>query len=360
MRIGLMLYGDIDTLSGGYLYDRKLLEYCRLQHDEVFLFSLKKSSYIKALTTNTIPVELNDLELDVLIQDELIHPSVFRINHKLKQLLNCPIVSLVHLLHSSIPAPAFKRVLYKSIERLYLKSVDAMIFNSEHTKLQARELLDTGLPANIVAVPCGDNFGRVRSQNKVVDSKALKILFVANISKQKGLHVVLEALYLLNDEDITLSVVGRTDIDRAYVAAQLKYIKNSQLENEIKFYGPIRGTALAQLYQEHDLFVLPSVNEAYGIVYLEAMQFALPVIATYEGGAKELVENNNNGYLVPAEDSHALAKHIKVLKQDAKLLAEFSENARQSYLQHPRWEDSINNIRQFLLQLVDSREHLSD
>ncbi len=58
MRIGLVVYGDINTISGGYLYDRKLVEIFRQQGDEVSIISLKKTSYIKALCSNSIPREL--------------------------------------------------------------------------------------------------------------------------------------------------------------------------------------------------------------------------------------------------------------------------------------------------------------
>ena len=166
---------------------------------------------------------------------------------------------------------------------------------------------------------------------------------------------MLEALKVLNDSGITLSIAGRLDIDNAYVNSQLKFINDNDLDKQIRFLGPVTGAVLAKLYQEHELFVLPSENEAYGIVYLEAMQFYMPVIATNAGGASELVENHKNGYLITPGDSYELAKLIRLLNSDKQLLAELSENARQKYQNHVHWDETVRKIRQFLQKLVNDK-----
>jgi len=367
MRIGLLVYGDINAISGGYLYDRKLVEILRQNGDEVEIISLKKKSYIKALFTNAIPQEFekfnqlkgfqNDkaLKLDVLIQDELVHPSFWKINPQLKKILKCPIVSLVHLLSSAIPNAYLKKALYRTFEKRYLKSVDALILNSEATLRQSQELLGNKLPENLIAVPCGNNFKELEATNKDYDSAQLNILFVGNITPQKGLHVLVKALYKL-DRNICLSIVGREDLDHPYTKSIKNYIKINGLEKQIIFYGPLTGEELKQKYLEHDLFVLPSVNEAYGIVFLEAMQFSLPVIGSLAGGAKEIIDEGKNGYLIEVDDEKKLAELIARLNDDRQLLASLSASARQKYLLHPRWEESIAKIRIFLQELIKQEE----
>src|SRR5512141_1954143 len=78
MKIGLIIYGSLDTLSGGYLYDRKLVEYLRAQDDTVKIISLRWRNYFAHLTDNCtfhLPPDL-----DILIQDELNHPSLIGAN----------------------------------------------------------------------------------------------------------------------------------------------------------------------------------------------------------------------------------------------------------------------------------------
>ncbi len=361
MRIGLIIYGDINTISGGYLYDRKLVEFLRQHGDKVSIIGLNKTSYFKALISNSIPSELKDIKnhkFDILIQDELVYPSFWRINNKLKKLLKCPVVSLVHLLSSAIPNTSYKKLMYRTMEKRYLKSIDGLILNSEETLKQTNKLLQNKLPPNLIAVPGGNNFIEVETTIKNYFSKGLKILFVGNITQQKGLHVLIKAMCKLDNKNISLTVVGRDDLDKRYVGNLKKYIGLNELDEQIKFYGLLSGESLQEKYLENDIFVMPSVNEAYGIVFLEAMQYFLPVIGCKIGGAKEIIMDGDNGYLINPEDSDKLAELINLLNNDRHLLSQLSESARQKYLQLPTWDESINKIRLFLQELIKEKGSL--
>ena len=156
--------------------------------------------------------------------------------------------------------------------------------------------------------------------------------------------------------NISLSVVGREDLDLNYIKNIKTYIKINELGNQIVFYGSLTDENLQQKYLEHDVFVLPSVNEAYGIVFLEAMQFCMPVIGCKLGGAKEIINEGDNGYLIDPDDSDKLAELIILLNNDRQLLSQISESARQKYLHHPTWNESISKIRKFLQELTIEKE----
>lgn len=131
MRVGLMIYGDLDTLTGGYLYDRKLVAYLREQGDSVEIISLKWRHYGRHLMDNLSPSLFNRLKaaaLDVLIQDELNHPSLFGLNQWLKRRVEYPLITLVHLLRSSESHRASTQPFYRAVERRYFKYVDGAIF----------------------------------------------------------------------------------------------------------------------------------------------------------------------------------------------------------------------------------------
>ena len=96
MKIGLVIYGSIDTLSGGYMYDRMLVEHLRAQGDTVEIISLPWRNYAAHLTDNfTFKLPPN---LDILIQDELNHPSLIGANREKHPY---PVISLVHHLRCS-------------------------------------------------------------------------------------------------------------------------------------------------------------------------------------------------------------------------------------------------------------------
>jgi len=372
MRIGLLIFGDINTQSGGYLYDRQLVAYLRAQGDTVEILSLPQSSYIDNLRCGIIPAELVESELDILIQDELVYPRMFNINSKLKVRLSCPIVSLVHLLDSSRPQGLGRRYVARWAEHRYLRSVDGLILNSRHTRQLVCELLQGNIPPHVIAVPaadhqaplsaetCGVEIGGGKAAEGRTDSKnpKLNILYVGNVIHQKGLHVLLEALGHMQRGHFRLTVAGRLDMEPAYVKRIYTTIRRKNLERMVRFAGSLNSNSLISCYQEHDVMVLPSVNEAYGIVYIEAQQFGLPIIGTFAGGAREIIQPGINGYLIEPGDSNALAGFLTLLHNNRAHLKMLGANALRYYRQHPRWDNSCALIRAFLLHSIAARSPL--
>ena len=134
MHIGLVVYGDLSTVSGGFLYDRKLVEYLRESGGEVEVISLPWHGYPRLLAHNfsrSLRKKIAGMELDLLLQDELNHPSLFRLNGALEDL---PIVSIVHHLRSKEAHSRWAMPVYRWAENRYLSSVDAFIFNSRTTR----------------------------------------------------------------------------------------------------------------------------------------------------------------------------------------------------------------------------------
>jgi glycosyltransferase involved in cell wall biosynthesis len=356
MRVGLLIYGDLDTQSGGYLYDRKLVTYLQQQGDTVEVISLPHRPYWQELCARHDITDLIKMELDILIQDELVHPSVFRTNSFLRRQTGIPIVGLVHLFSAYAMQPCYRTWLFRHIERRYINSVDGLILNSRNSLNQANELAgNDGLPPHVIAVPAGDNFSGVEFQHiprSALTTGPLRLLYVGNIIRQKGLHILLKALHGLPREDFQLTIAGRNDMEPKYVKSIEVDIRQLQLRNQVNMVGALNSDQLVRAYQSHDLFLLPSVNEAYGIVYIEAQQFGLPAIGTTAGGAREIITHGKNGFLINPGDNTALAGILKKLHKDRELLQTLGANALQAYRQHPVWEDTGRTIRSFLLDLV--------
>ena len=352
MRIGLIIYGSLDTVSGGYLYDRKLVEYCRSRGDQVFVFSQPYRNYAEHLSYNfssALVKRLRQSRLDFLLQDELNHPSLFWFNRALRPAF--PLVSIVHHLRSSEARPAWQNVLYRQVETLYLRSVSGYIFNSQTTKSTV-EPLAPGKRPSIVAVPAGDHLEGTltpdRIEPRAFREGPLRILFVGNLIPRKGLHVLLDALARLDPARWRLTVTGATDVDPAYTASIQAQIARQQLDRNVMLIGPQTGPTLLDQYTNHQVLAVPSSYEGYGIVYLEAMAFGLPAIATTAGAAGEVIADNVNGFLVPPGDAVALAGSIQTLITDRQLLLRMSLNARARFDQQPTWEQSMQAARKFL------------
>ncbi len=373
MRIGLLIYGSLDTLSGGYLYDRKLVEHLCEAGDSVEIVSLPWRSYPAHLADNLslrLYRRLRDLSVDILLQDELNHPSLALVNQRLRRLQpRYPLISVVHHLRSSEQHPRRLLPLYRAVERAYLRTVDGFIFNSRTTRqavaaLRGESEEDKGGSENlapldgVIAYPAADhlpapNEGAAEEliSARGSDDGPLRILFVGNLIPRKGLRHLITALSRLPKADWLLDVVGDEAVDRAYAAELRRQIGAAGLEGNIRLHGRVSDSELAQRYRAAHLLAVLSY-EGFGIVYLEAMAFGLPVLASICGGAGEIVDSGVNGLLVEPADADGIAAHLSALARDRERLADLGRNARSRYAAHPRWADSAAAARAYLAAIV--------
>ncbi len=99
---------------------------------------------------------------------------------------------------------------------------------------------------------------------------------------------------------------------------QRSEIESSFLGLNTTFIGRLDGTDLHNVYAASDVFVWPAVNEAWGMVFLEAQMHGLPVVAGRSGGVENVVSNGESGYVVELDDQEAFVRGLKVLIGDSK------------------------------------------
>ena len=362
LRVGLLIYGSLDTISGGYLYDRKLVESLRKQGDEVQVLSLPWRSYARCLSDNfsaALRRQLEQAPLDVLLQDELNHPSLFWLNHWLRRRIHYPVLSIIHHLRCSEQRPAWQNRFYRWVERRYLASVDGYIFNSQTTRQVVQNLVGADgirpLPG-LVACPAGDRFNPHITpeilQQRALQPGPLRLFFLGNLIPRKGLHILIQALTHLPGHAWTLHAAGSLETDPAYTQAIRQQIRAGGLAENIHLLGQLLDDELARQMQASHLLVVPSSYEGFGIAYLEGMSFGLPAIATRSGAASEIITDDQDGYLLPPDDPAALAVCLERLAQDRQRLLRLSLAARQRFLAAPTWEQSMARIGEFLHTLA--------
>jgi glycosyltransferase involved in cell wall biosynthesis len=362
MRIGLLIYDSLNSRSGGYLYDRMLVEHLRAVGDQVEVVSLPSGNYLRHLRDNlsqSLYRRLGNLDVDILLQDELNHPSLFNLNYSLRTQVVIPIISIVHHLRCSESHPSLRNYLYRWIETRYLKSVDGFIFNSNTTRISVQNLLENEVPW-VVAYPAGDQLEADLTPEDITSrakqGEPLRILFLGNLIPRKGLVNLLAALSMIPNERWVLNIVGDPEMDPGYVKDIKKLVLEKELENQVNLSGYLETQDLQKVMNESQLLVLASEYEGFGIVFLEGMAFGLPAIATTGGGAVEIISHGEDGFLVPPGDQNQLVYYLCQLMDDRELLARMSLAARQRYLKHPSWEDSASTIRDFLLKVIQDRK----
>jgi glycosyltransferase involved in cell wall biosynthesis len=354
MHLGLVIYGSLDTLSGGYLYDRKTVDYLRGQGDEVTVVSLPWRNYAAHLADNlssSLYRRLRAAPFDLLLQDELNHPSLFWLNRRLRREAPYPIVSIVHHLRSSEPRSPLMNRLYRAVERRYLRSVDGYIFNSQTTRGVVEALVGPDKPS-VVAYPAADHLDfaePVRAENT---DGPLRLAFVANLIPRKGLHTLLDALAWLELGSWQLTVIGSPEADPAYARAIHRQIEQLGLSEGVTLTGALPSVEVAAHLAASDVLAVPSAYEGFGIVYLEAMGHGLPALACTTGAAHEIITDGETGFLVPPGDAGGLADAIRLLAADRARLVAMGQAARRRFEAFPTWAEGGRVIRAFAQEMA--------
>jgi phosphatidyl-myo-inositol dimannoside synthase len=146
----------------------------------------------------------------------------------------------------------------------------------------------------------------IRSEIPEAISAGLKLLSVTRLARSerdKGILDVLAAVATLRETIIVRYVVVGEGDDRVFLQERAHTLGLSQ---QVEFAGALTDAELWAAYSNADVFILPSRKEGFGIVFLEAMRFGLPVIGAREKGAVDVIQQNVNGLLVDYGDISAI------------------------------------------------------
>jgi glycosyltransferase involved in cell wall biosynthesis len=360
MTIALVLYGSLDTLTGGFLYDRYLVEGLQHRGHRVEVIGLPWRRYGACLFDNFsrgLCDRLRRGPWDLILQDELVHPSLFRLNPRIRRRGGTPIVSIVHQVLCRQPRRRWVNLAYRQVERGYLRTVDAFIFNSAATRDQVRQLVVKTLP-HCVARPAGSRLGTLSSQGLIAEkcrpNGPLDLLFVGHLSPVKGLHALLTTLARLPRDMWRLTLVGDMDADRRCRWQTRQIIAGHGLEKQVIFRGRLDGEDLKAVYSRSHVFAMPFAQEGFGIAALEAMGFGLPVIGSSASGVREFVRHGENGFLVAPGDYESLRRHIELLHRDRNRLIAMGTAAYTTGCAWPSWQQALKPACVFLEKLMAS------
>jgi glycosyltransferase involved in cell wall biosynthesis len=197
----------------------------------------------------------------------------------------------------------------------------------------------------VVYVPYGlpdDGARYVARFRDSVTSGTIRLLFVGAVSLGKGVMVLLEACAQLkaNGLDFVLRVVGGFSSPEFELQCK-SFINDQGLSGHIEFVGVMTGNDKWEIYCSSDIFCFPSFYKAENqpLVILEAMQFGLPIVATDWRSISTMVADGETGYILPINDSAALAERIGFLIQHPELRVKMGRRAREVFLE--RYTDIV-------------------
>ena len=215
-----------------------------------------------------------------------------------------------------------KRYAYYSFvnltERKALRNLAGLIANSACTgeTISNRYGVDSSMVKTIyiqpdlTAVPIDSDLEVERLEKK-------QLLFVGGNIQRKGLPLVLHALQQLKSEhpELKLTILGKNQ----NLGKMQQLAKKLGVRDHVDLKGWVAPGQISAFYQDSTLFVMPSLMEGYGLVYLEAMAHGLPVIAANVGGTQELVRHLENGLMVNPAEVGELVEGIRRLLTDVDL-----------------------------------------
>ena len=190
----------------------------------------------------------------------------------------------------------------------------------------ARGLLEQGIPAEKIAVvPYGAHAAKQPNGQRREELRwsghpePLRLLWVGQITYRKGLHHLLDAVRRLPAGSVELSLVTRSALPD-----ELK----TTLPNSVNVYSSVSDLAREAMYDTHHLFVMPSLAEGFGLVYLEALGKGLPILCTSNSGGPDIIRDEVEGFIVEPSDPEAIADRIQRCLSDETILPAMSEAAR--------------------------------
>lgn len=337
--------GDLETRTGGYGYDRRIIAGLRDRGWRVDVLRLDDSFPSPTPAARAHATELLAAIPDgsaALVDGLALGALPAEIEREAGRL------AIVGLVHHPLAAetgldPALAAALEIS-ERRALAAVRSVVVTSRAT---AARLTDDGLAVGRIAVvePGTDPAplargsalclsGPLAANHQFAD---VALLCVATLTPRKGYDVLLSALAALPGGGWRLTCAGSLDRDPPTVARFRAQLRECGLEDRVSLAGDLDSGALAAHYDRSDLFVLATLYEGYGMAVAEALARGLPVVSTATGAIRDLV-GDEAGIVVAPGDLAALTDALSRVIGDAALRARLAEGARRVRDRLPTWD----------------------
>jgi glycosyltransferase involved in cell wall biosynthesis len=334
--------GDVDTPTGGYRYDRRVIDDLRALHWNVQPLRLPGDfpAPSAASLTETERLFAATPYNALLLVDGLAFGAL---PASLLQRVPRRYVALVHhplgLETGLSPARADESL---RTERAALRHATRVIVTSRPTA--ALLFRDFGVPKEKITVAEPGTDPAARSGGS---GGAPRLLSVGAVNARKGYDTLVAALSQIADLPWESRIVGSLDRDPAAAAKVKSAIERAGLAARIRLLGALDDRALADEYAQATLFVLPSHFEGFGMAFTEALARGLPVIAGDTGAAPSTVPADA-GILVPPGDADALARALHLLLTDASERGRRAEAAWRHAQHLPRWRHTAAAVAQAL------------
>lgn len=331
--VAIAVPGDLDTVTGGYIYDRRVIAALRDAGRAVRHVQLPAGFPAPtAAEMHAAALRLSDVPRDhVLMIDGLAFGAL---DGDLVSRLARPLVALVHhplALETGLPPD--RQAALRMREAANLAHAAAVVVTSRHT---AQVLVqEYGVPGDRITIA---RPGVVHPDQPAEPADPPLILSVGTLIHRKGHDVLLDALALIADLDWRAVIAGKA-LDGSVGAALRERTAGHGLASRVRFLGEIAPDELQAQYSAACLFALATRYEGYGMVFAEALASGVPVVSCRAGAVPGTVPASA-GILVPPDDAGAFAAALRRVLTDADLHDTLAAGAWAAGRTLPGWTDT--------------------
>ena len=337
----VVIPGDLETRTGGYEYDRRIIAGLRARGWTVDVSPLdatfpqptraarEGAVRVFAAIPDGATVLVDGLALGAL-PDEIAREAAR--------------LTFVALVHHPLAAetgldPDVAGALEGS-ERRALASARGVVVTSRRT---AASMTRYGVSEDRIAIvePGTDRAPLARGSQS-----AMSLLCVATLTPRKGHELLCRALAAVSNKQWRLRCAGSLDRDPATTARVRAQLRADGLEDRVSLVGELDAAALALEYDRADVFVLATLYEGYGMAVAEALARGLPVVSTATGAIEEIV--CGAGRIVPPGNLDALTVALSSVLDDAGARDALAARARQVRDRLPTWDDATTGLARAL------------
>jgi glycosyltransferase involved in cell wall biosynthesis len=252
----------------------------------------------------------------------------------------------------------YTRIIHEELDQLGIKGRHETTINREAMAAE-RQLADfvlapsgfvqesyerNGFPADkIIKLPYCANLNDFQPGGE--KGKTFKVVCMAQVSARKGHYYLLQAWKQLGLKDAELHCYGYFDRD------VIKALQRLNVPNVI-FHGSVSKKEVIAALQTASLAVLPTIEDGFGVVILEAMAAGLPVLTTTHSGGSEVIENGREGFVVAPKSVEALAEKMLYFYENRDAAREMGKAARKKMESGWGWEDYTDRLLEIYARVV--------
>ncbi len=326
------------------LKENNKIAYC----DEFIQIPIKRSPYaiqnIKAI--NELKKLIKKEKFDIIHCHTPMGSVVARLAAKEARKNGTRVIYTAHGYHFYKGAPLINWLLYYPVEKWLAKYTDTQItitqedFDLAKKKFKIKDLNlvhGVGLDEEKFNILISDEEKENLKQELKIDDKSVVCTYVAELNKNKNQQLLIKAIKRLKDDNnnVTLLLVGKG----RYEQKLLKLIKKLNLEENVKLLG--YRSDIVKILSITDIYLASSLREGLPVNVMEAMYMGLPIIAVDNRGHRELVQHNENGFIVEQNSAmeNNMSNYLNLLVNDKHLREKFGNDSKGKVREY-----TLNNV----------------